>query len=218
MCTVMTTTFPIPLAPETRDELFQRHGIIAVLLPSGSAAAEGFSDLVDQILLAPHKHKHILDRQCIFLYRKEKRPLDEILDVGSNLFLPDQDRRPENDAHHNVDQDDLANASDTTCTSTTTVEPVLLWHGFVGISLEHGSEVPRFGWSVGYQPIWLDFVKSPDIPLCSEERGRLAKLHRRHVTFNFIHGTGTLALKALHERPRPRCDTNVFHTRYVRTF
>lgn len=46
-------TFRIPLAPATRDELFQRHGIVAVFLPSGKAAVEGFSDLVDQVLLAP---------------------------------------------------------------------------------------------------------------------------------------------------------------------
>lgn len=64
--TLLYLTFPILLAPATRNELFQRHGIVAVLLPSGKAAVEGFSDLVDQILLAPRASTSpfILDRQC----------------------------------------------------------------------------------------------------------------------------------------------------------
>lgn len=68
--TLLYLTFPILLAPATRDELFQRHGIVAVLLPSGKAAVEGFSDLVDQILLAPRASTSpfILDRQCFVSY------------------------------------------------------------------------------------------------------------------------------------------------------
>ncbi|USW59632.1 Putative protein kinase [Septoria linicola] len=194
----MTTTFPIIIAPATRDELYQRYGIFAVLVPFGAPAVEAFSDLVDQILLAPREFQPLFDRQCIFLYRSERRPLDEVIDIGPSFFLPEDAQQ--GSAGNTLHQDDLADASDTTCTSTISAEtPNLLWHGFVAFSLNHSPAAPRFGWSVGYQPTWHELTRSPDIPLCSQARARHAKLHRRHLTFSFWHGTGTLAFKAIHD-------------------
>lgn len=196
---------PLPIAPATQDELYQQYHICAVLLPIGQAAVRGFSDLVEQILSAPSAHQSLLDQQCIFLYSAQKRTLDAILDTGAATFGPLVDQTTSGDL------DDYASAfpSDSTCPSSPSDDaPCQLWHGFVAISTRRPPELPAVGWSIGYQPHLQTLSrKPPDIPLCSEERGRQAGMHARHIVINFMQGAATLALKQIHQRPQLTCDT-----------
>lgn len=206
----MSSTFPqsIAIAPTSREELFIQYGVVAVLVPNSQAAVEGFSELVDQIILTPTMYKGLVGQPCLFLFNQEKRSMEEILDIGATPFL-DVDNQ-EATSSIVAEPDNVGNASDTTCGSTPIESP--LWHGFVGISLRKQPQAAILGgWSVGFQPILRDWLlppgRSPDIPICSDSRGRLAGIHRHHVLLGFVRGTGILGMKTVRlGQTRAKCD------------
>ncbi|USW59710.1 hypothetical protein Slin15195_G130290 [Septoria linicola] len=107
---------PMAVAPATCDELFTKYGIVAVFLPSGLPAIEAFSELVDEIILAPHQHRAILDNHRLLLYSESRRTLDEIPDIGHVPFMSVQDNRL-------LESDDHGSTTDTTCASVDAAGP-----------------------------------------------------------------------------------------------
>lgn len=204
----MSTALSIPVAPKSPEELYNKYGVFAVLVPNTQDSAYGFSDLVDQLTLAPALHQELLSQSCLFLFGKDRRSLEDILDIGATPFLPVPNKKA--NATNVAELDDVANASDTTCGSNHTNTPSQLWHGFVGISLRRRPQAAMLGgWSLGFQPVLFAYAppgRSPDIPICSESRGRMAGIHRHHVLIGCVRGSGILGMKAMKRNTRAKCD------------
>ncbi|KAI5357372.1 putative protein kinase [Septoria linicola] len=191
---------PMAVAPATCDELFTKYGIVAVFLPSGLPAIEAFSELVDEIILAPHQHRAILDNHRLLLYSESRRTLDEILDIGHVPFMSVQDNRL-------LESDDHGSTTDTTCASVDAAGP--FWHGFLAISLRYLPAEIKRGWLLGYQPVTPDGlapIKPPDVPLCTYARGKSTNIHRGHLAVRHVSGTATLEFEVMQHRPPAQCD------------
>ncbi|KXS97053.1 hypothetical protein AC579_7594 [Pseudocercospora musae] len=210
----MSPTLSIPVAPKTTEELYNKYGVFAVLVPNSQESAHGFSDLVDQLMLTPTLHQEILSQSCLFLFGEDRRSLEDILDVGATPFLPLPNRKANNSDV--ADSDDVANASDTTCGSAHTNTSAQLWHGFVGISLKKRPQAAMLGgWFLGFQPVLFAYAppgRCPDIPICSESRGRMAGIHRHHVLIGCVRGSGILGMKAVKRHARAKCDARPVST------